>query len=479
MTTGAGIPDPAAGYAETRAEAFSGVRVMLLRHVAVAVMTAGGTTYLVRELGPASWGGFAVAYMLLVAGDTLVTRGLIVGLLRREVPDTPPVVAAAARIALVAGVGMAAVFAVLPVAASEVYDPPRFGLVMLATAGCLLLYAARALPLTLLERDLRYRPVALAEVADMAAFYAVAIPLVATGTGIEALAPATLARGLVAFAVVRLARRAPVVAARERPEGRALLAFGLPLAGVLVLSAFDGLIPIVIIGGHEDDVGFLLTAASLLGYAAVVLTAVQRVAVPSLSQLAPVQLREAISRSVSLGSFLTLGMLVPLGGLAEVWVGPLLGADWEPGVLTVQLVALALATVGPIGVLTAALTAGGFSADVLRAQLASFAVYAFAAVVLVLVLGPIGCAAGYAVSRWTWLAIVVWQAHARLGIGLPLQAVVQFGIGLWAFAALVAVASLAAGVALAVAVVVGVVWLALSPDLARVALRALRPQGAG
>src|SRR5205807_1830277 len=99
-------------YLATRSGAFAGVRSLLLRHILVAVISAVGTTYLVRRLGPTAWGGFAIAYLLLFTIDAMLSRGIIAGLLRRVEPADRHSVASAARLVLYAGLAFAAVLAI-------------------------------------------------------------------------------------------------------------------------------------------------------------------------------------------------------------------------------------------------------------------------------------------------------------------------------------------------------------------------------
>src|SRR4051794_15658264 len=141
-------PDTAADeYLQTRSRALSGARIMMARHIMIAAMSAVGTAYLLRQLGPSAWGGFAFSYMLLVTADTLLSRSLVAALLRRVVTAGEDVVASAARMCLYAGLLLAAVICLFPFAIRPFYDPPDLQLLLFATAICTLLYAARALPL--------------------------------------------------------------------------------------------------------------------------------------------------------------------------------------------------------------------------------------------------------------------------------------------------------------------------------------------
>lgn len=445
---------------------------MFGRHVAIALISAAGTTYLVRELGPAAWGGFAISYLLLVSADTLLERNLLAGLARPAIPADRETLASAARFSLVAGGLLATGLAGLPWLLRHAYDPPDLELLFLASAGCMLLYGARALPLILLERAIRYREVAVVEVAEMVGFYAIAVAGVALGYGMEAVAAGTLMRGVTSLVLVRAWSPSPWVGARMRSAARVLLPFGVPLAAVTIVGVLDGLVPVLVIGGHPGDVGFLAIAASVLGYGLAALSVLQRVGLPAYASLSPVELRHAVKRSEIVGSFLTVAVMAPAGGLAAVWVVPVLGPAWSGGVAAMQLVALGLLAAGPIGVFTAALTGAGRSRRLLAIQGGVTAGYALAAVVLVAVLGPIGCAAGYAVSRWGWALVLAGVCRRDLGITPSWASVKLILTGLGVYLALVTT-SASEPLAWIVAPVVGAMALWICREEARFAVRAV------
>ena len=425
-------------YGTTRAGAFASVRALLLRHLVVGLLSLGGTTYLVRELGPERWGGFAIAYLLLVSADQILGRALIAGLLRRSVLDDRERRDSTARLILYAGLLLAALLTAFPFAVAPWYAPPGFTVLMLTAAGCTLLYAARTLSATLLERGLRYRPIAGAEIGDVAAFYAVAVSGVAAGHGIGA--PSALAR-------------------------RELLPFGLPLVAVLGLSTLDGLVPLAVIGSEEAQVGFLVIAAQLLGYAVAMVTAVGRAGIPSFARLQPQELAGAVRRATDLSTFLTLTALVPAAGLASIWLPALLGERFGDGVPMFRTIALGFFLSAPIAVLTAALTAGGDSGILARAQGLTVALYVGGAFSLVALMGPLGCALAYALSRAANALLIGREAWSRMGVtpGSTTPALLVLAFAALGVITLVADRSAIAGVLVTLAL--GVAWMIAFRDL--------------
>lgn len=432
---------------------------MLWRHVVIGLLSAVGTTYLIRSLGPAAWGGFAIAYLLLFSVDTMVTRGVLVGLLLKEEPAGPPEIAAAARIALTWGLGSAAMLGVLAMLVPQWYAPPHITLLVASSAVCCVLYALRSLPLVLLERGLRYRPVAAAEIADMVGFYAIATGGVLLGHPFEGLALATVARGVISLAILRVAHPSPLFGRSNAQVSRRLISLGAPLCLVVVVSGIDGLIPSVIIGSYERDVGYIATAATVLGYALALVNAINRVAVPGFARLTGAERASATRRAASMSTVLTLCLVVPLAGLAKFWMPALLGDEWRDGVVYMQLVAAGLAVAACIGVLNAVIMAGGATRSILRLQLITILTYLILAVVLVAIVGVIGVAIAYMLSRWVTALAHVRTAQHKLGIGLDRDSLKATGLGLAAMAALAVAAEQGPVWALVGSVAFGATWL--------------------
>lgn len=453
------ISDAEDDYRETRGKATRGVRNLMIRHVAIAVISLGGTTVLAREVGPAAWGGFAIAYLLLVSVDSLLSRSLIVGLVRRQVAAEPAMVRSAARLVALSGLGCGIALVGFAVAVSPWYSPPAFLPIMLATGGACVLFGARALSVVLMERDLDYAGIARMEIADMVAFYGVAIPVALAGFPLEALVAGTLARGLASFATARLRRRSPVWGESIRPARDGLLPFGLPLALGFGVSTIDGLVPLALLGSNEAEVGFFVLAGQLAGYALTIVSSINRVGLPSLSRLDPEPFRHAVRRATELATFVNAGIIVPLGALSALWYPLLFGERFDDGVAFFQLIALGTLLAGPVGVWGAALPASGRSGSLLATQVATTGVYVAAGVGLVVAVGPLGAAIAYVASRAAGLVITGAVLHRATGVTVSPLTIVLLLAAAAGFGAIYAAVELSALAGVVCLVVVSVAWL--------------------
>src|SRR3954452_12702677 len=76
---------PAAGaahYEHTKALAVDGTKTLLIRHVAIGVLSLVGSTYLIRSLGPERWASLSIAYYLVIVLDQLFAANLLGQLVR-------------------------------------------------------------------------------------------------------------------------------------------------------------------------------------------------------------------------------------------------------------------------------------------------------------------------------------------------------------------------------------------------------------
>jgi O-antigen/teichoic acid export membrane protein len=448
-------------YAETRRGAAVGVRFMFARHVAVAALTVLGSTYLIRRIGPELWGAYSVAYVLLVSADALLSRGIIAGLLRRDVPADSQMVDSAARIVLYAGFFIATILSAVPFVVAPWYEPTGFRILMFATAGGAACYALRSLPLVLLERNLRYRRVALAEAGETATFYAVAIPASYVLPGFGALAIGILARTSASFFLVRRSLRAPLLGRVTGSAAQVLLPFGTALSIQHLIAASHGLVGFVALIRYPTELGYFAAAVTVVGYGLSVAVASQRVAVPTLSHLHGQQLAHATQRAAVLTGFLTLCFTIPVGSLAAIWLEPLFGSAWREAASFFEVTAVALSALGFSAVLASAVTAIGQTKHLVAIESVTTALYFGLAILLVGAWDPLGCAVALAVANWLRLVLYLGSIRRLTGVWVYEGILLLLATGTMAYALLLAARDLPPSLITLTVMLVGAGWLGI------------------
>jgi O-antigen/teichoic acid export membrane protein len=411
-------------YAETKRLAMAGGRAMLVRHVVFALVSLAGSALLLRALGPEQWASYSVAYFLVVVFDNALGANVLGWLVRS--PERPDRRHLEAAVALMFFVGISAVvlFAAASVPVADLYGRSDLAPCLAAVGVCVFVYTLRAPSVALLERDLRYRSVAAAELIDQLTFYVLALTLLELGAGLPGVAAALALRGVVAAIFLRRRQPTPVRGRLHPDPTRELLKFGTPTLGTTFLILVTGLIPALVLGGdHAEELGFVMMAGTIVGYAATGQVILQRVGFPSFASLAgdAVRVGATIARTVRLSNTLALSLLVPLGGLAPVWLPALLGTEWERAVPVVVAMAAAFAFQGAISIGTAALQSLNHQTLSLRLHLAATAVYAVLGFALVGESALLGVPIAFVASRVVGMAVAM-VLLSRVG-----QPVVPFG----------------------------------------------------
>jgi O-antigen/teichoic acid export membrane protein len=461
-------------YGRARASAFVGVQALVYRHVLVGLLSAAGSTFIIRRLGPEVWGAFGVASLLVVTTDAILTRGAVGALARSPVEADDALIRSAARLSLLVGAGLATATLGVAMIIRVFYDPPAFLPLMVAAAAATCVYSLRAVSVALLERRVRYGPLAISDVVENVAFYAVAIPAFLAGYGLAGLAAALIARALAAVFVIRVYLPGPWLGSPPGTAARRLLPFGAPAAADLLVAMIDGLIPVFIMGRHREELGFVLVGGTVLGYGAAVITAASRVAVPSFSGLHLTQVGAGITRAASLGMFLTFSVLVPAVVFADAWVPWMFGGVWRgDGVVYMQGMGVAVLAAPLMGLLPGALLARGLSGVALRTRLVMLAVYVPVAAGAETAFGPMGCLACIVLSRWGYAVLLCRAAERHLGFRFRGTPALLIGAGALALGTGVALVAVDVALAAVVGLALAAGWLYLFRDLIFASYRAV------
>jgi O-antigen/teichoic acid export membrane protein len=467
---------PDAQYMRARSRGLAGGRAVLFRYLVVGVLSLGGSTYLIRELGPVSWASFSVAYYIIVFLDQTFAPKLLGRLIQADEPPGKPQLEAASRIMQTVGLGCAAFFGAISYPAADLYGDSSLAPCLLAVGVCAYVYSIRSVSSALLERELDYRQIVAADVVDQLTFYSIAIPAVALGQGLWGVAVALAFRGLVAAYLLRRWAPTPFFGRAIAPARRSILAFGIPAATASLIYLADGLAPLFVLGGeHATELAFTMTAATIIGYAGIVQVAVQRVGFPSLALLQryPERFMLALRRTLRLADFAIVSVVVPVAASSPVWLPALLGSEWRRASLVMMAIGAGLIINTFYSVVSPALASLGHAGSVLRLQGAMTAAYLVLAVVITPASALLGPAIAWAVSRAVGAGASMVALHRhRLSVPWARQAATVSGSVL----AMVLVGTLFYERSWIEGLVVGtgfaIAWLIVSKREARVAVSA-------
>jgi lipopolysaccharide exporter len=440
------------------------------------------TIALARVLTPADYGLFAIALAVQMVGQRAAELGLPAALVRMEEEPKPRLQRAIWGMLLASSTLLTLVVLLAAFALTPALGAGNRTLQVIAVATCAIpFYAARALPMALMERGLRFGRVAIVETADTLAFNAFALIAALTGLGAFSLAGAVAVGGIAgmaaAWALQPFARRPRLDLDPVRP----LISFGLQvsaLQGVYLVREL-GFVTLIAAVGGTSSAGFYAMAKRLFSFPIALTSAVTRVSFPALSrepELRPKRAAEATTfTAIAAGLPLAL-----VAGAIQPLITVVLGSEWQPtadvvlfGSLGMMLTASADATMISMAL------AEGRPRSPLVSGMAETVVALGLVVILVGPLNEVGI--GLAMTVSTLIATVVLVVGTHSQVRRSMLAVAKASLIAAAAAAVGQLASIsedAVGLLVSLAAVT-VVWVALEfvfsrSDVTRIA-SILRP----
>lgn len=415
---------------EVRRRAAGGAALLVVRGGLILCFGVVANLVLARLLAPRDFGVVALGTVLFSVGGFLSDGGLGAGLIRRAEPprhaELEAVNAAQLGITVVLAAGSAAVGA----------GVGGDGLVVAAMVATLPITILKVPSIIMLERALRYRPIATVDLLEALAFYAVSLLAVALGLGVWGFAVGMAVRAVAGTAM--MARVGPVGLVRPRwswPDLRPLLRFG---------AKFQALVVTAMVRDQSLNVGLAVVAGvptlgvwnlawRVVQVPLMVFQTIGRIGYPTMARLlgAGEPPKPVLERGVAAVSAITGALVVAVAGFAPalpVLVGPGWGA--VPAVLLWS--GLAMIASFPIAVMSNgylfAIDAGGAA---VKAGVMSATVWVCVALALAPTIGAPAGGVGWCAAATLLLAVLARATAKRSGaaIGSSVLAPTVIGAG--------------------------------------------------
>lgn len=390
-TAPAGAPDDAATEAlaagAIRRRAARGVLAVTFSGLGVRVLALAGNIALARLLTPHDFGMVALGLAILTFGGFLASGGFGATLMRQSETPDPRDLGAMLGFQLVLAVAFGAVVAAIGLATGPV------GALMAVMAVTLPLDVARVPAAVLAERNLRYRPIVLSQLAEASAYYIWAIVAAVLGAGVWALATGAVVRAAVGSVALIAAVPQSLVRPRlDKRRVRRLFGFGMRFqaVGAVNLARDQGLNVAVASIAGVTALGLWTVAFRLMQAVMMLFDALWRVSFPAMARLidAGEDPRPLLERGVAVTSTAAGFIVVALGGSASELVPTLLGDQWSDAATILPWAAVGVAIAGPLSACAAGyLYAIGDARTALRAAIVHTVAWFATSLPL---LGPIG-----------------------------------------------------------------------------------------
>jgi O-antigen/teichoic acid export membrane protein len=385
--------------------------------MAIRILGFAGNIALARLLVPEDFGILAVGTTFLVFAGFLVDAGVGAALLRRAEPPDERDLAAVLGLQLVLTTGLAAIVAAVAAPTG------RVGQVAAIMVAALPLGTLRTPTTIVLERNLRYAPLALAEVAEVIVYVVWSVTAVALGAGVWGVASAVVARGAVGTAL--LLRTSPVRHLRPTlawSRLRSLLPFGLQLQAVQLVHIFrsQGLNVATAAIAGLPVLGLWSLVERVMLLPLTLFEGLWRVSFPAIVRLSKSGANPAsdIERALSAATIAAGAFLVALAASAPATIPVVFGSQWTGAADAVPPACLALLINGPIAAAGVGfLYAQGDARLVLISTLLDSVTYAAVALPLLPTLGA-------EAMSWGWLAasicdlLILGRGLSGAGVGV-------------------------------------------------------------
>jgi PST family polysaccharide transporter len=266
-----------------------GIRLLVGRQAALQLLALGGGIVVARVLGPGPIGVFGIAFFVVTVLGLIADLGMRTALIRRAGPPTERELGTCFALQQGLVTVLVALLVLAAPAVATVYRraPPELAGMLQVLAFDLYLRSWRVMSEVRLERELRYRELALADVVAAVGYQTVAIGLVVAGWGAASLVWAMLMGSLLRTVLLYRASPWPIRIRLHGSAVRDLVRVGLPLQVSQIVSLAPGWITPTLVAGllGPEAVG-LVTWASAVGRKPLeVLDNAVRVSVPHFARL--------------------------------------------------------------------------------------------------------------------------------------------------------------------------------------------------
>jgi O-antigen/teichoic acid export membrane protein len=327
----------------SHAAMFLATRTVLLRG-----LTFAGTIVLARLLAPADFGIYAMVSLVVSVWAALGDFGLGAALVQQQEEPTPTQLATAwTAQQAIALVSTGVVWLTAPAITAAFPGLPSDAPWMLRILALgLPISSLRTLPSVMMERELRFGPLAVAEVMQTATSYSVAIGLAAFGGGVWSFVIAGVAQLAVGTLMVNLAwRRLPQVGL-DRDCLVRLVQFGFDYqTSVVMVSLRDAPLPVIagVVAGTVSA-GLVQFATRIALTVASIDEVIARIAFPAFSRLQarPGEQSRALDAAVMLTALLVVPVQCWIATAAPVLVPAIFGAQWTGAVVPIQIMCIGM-----------------------------------------------------------------------------------------------------------------------------------------
>jgi teichuronic acid exporter len=401
-----------------------GIRLLLLRQLALLLLNLVGGVVVARRLGPEGFGVFGIVAFVVAVPGMIAELGMKTALIRRPEALTDLALVTSFTLRQIVVTLLVALLFVSAPAIATLYPrvPPDFAWLLRLLALDLYLRSWRATGEVRLERALRFQPLAVSDVVGTVGYQVVSIGLILAGWGIAGLVWGVLVGNALRVLLLYHASGWPIRFALDPAATRELLRVGGAVQASEILSLAPAWVTPTLVAGliGPAAVGFLNWASWNGRKPLEVLENVLRVSIPHFSRLRDDAAEvERILERYLVASLLVCGLWLAVLCVAGRDLVTLVYTErWLPAVPALLLYAAAALLAAIRWIATSALVGLGRIRFIARLTSVTAVIAVVASIILVLRVGalgvPLGQMAALAVAAPWFLSGLRPSAPARL-----------------------------------------------------------------
>ncbi|MEU5891204.1 oligosaccharide flippase family protein [Streptomyces sp. NPDC047461] len=330
----------------------SAARWSLINTVVMRLGTFATGIVLARfALGPAEWGVYGIAQTVLLVLLSANELGVGLAIVRWEGDARRFAPTVLTLSVLSSGLLYVALFAAAPTVAGLLGSPSAAG-VLRVMCLCVVIDGIAQVPANFLTREFAQGKRMIIDALNFLVSTSVTLLLAFAGWGAMSFAVGAVAGNVVTLVGCALAAPGTLKFGWNPEQARALLRFGLPLAGASMLALAVVNVDTMVVGATLGNValGFYVLAFNISGWPVRIISeAVRRVSFAGFSRLAesPQALAQGFSRALGVVVTATVPLCVLLAGLAGPAIELIYGGHWAPAAAALPwLMALGLIRIG-------------------------------------------------------------------------------------------------------------------------------------
>lgn len=361
-------------------QAVKGAGILFSKHIVSFVINFAGGVLLARHFGPQLMGLYFVSFSVFTIFRELIEWGMHIHLIRSEIEPTDDDLRTAFTVQQIVGLSVLVltVLVVGPVFVMLYHDRSMYPLVLSGAFGAYF-YAFTKIPVARFERRMAYVNIAVTELLEVAVFNVVAVAAMYMSAGTSGFVAGNILRGLAPLLFV-LAQGAVVPGfVRDGGAVRKMAKETSSIVGANFSIWLVIIAPSFLVGSMAGAaaLGISQVAYTVLNQTTILSTVLNRV---FLAFLARVQdNREVFNRYVNklmeTSSIIYILLIMSVASLSTWWAPLLYGAKWNGVEKIIILASWPVTQTAVLGVLNAALMAGGHARTVFKQNMVYAALY--------------------------------------------------------------------------------------------------------